>query len=322
MHTKQGKYSVCVLRGGPSSEYELSLDSGAHVLMNLEDTHHTHDTLIDREGRWFRNGKNVHPEQTFWDIDVVFNALHGEYGEDGRVQKILEAHSIPYTGSSAFSSALALNKHTAKKFFKTHGIKTPLSRLIKKNDSTKSIAMNLFNSMPLPLIVKPVSLGSSLGVRVANDFKELLDALEYAFSYSDELLVEEYINGKVLSCGVIEGFRGKELYALPPVHIRLPEDKVFLEYEKRHVLLYEIPAQISAEDKIKIQEAALLAHSILGLRHYSQSDFILCEKRGLFLLETNSLPHIGHKAPFVNALEAVGSSTGEFVNHIIGLALS
>ncbi len=312
---------VCVLRGGPSHEYDISLDSGAHVLMSIENKYHTHDVLIDKKGCWFRNGKQVRPEQAFWDADVVFNALHGEYGEDGRVQKILEAHSIPYTGSDSFSSALAINKHTAKKFFKAHGIKTPFSRLIKKENNIKSLAMDLFNSMPLPLILKPVALGSSIGVIAAFDFNELVEALEYAFSFSEELIVEEYLNGKVISCGVIEAFRGKELYALVPVEIKVPPGEIFLRYEKRHALTYEAPAKISPSDRDRIQEAALLAHSVLGLRHYSQSDFILTERRGLYLLETNSLPHIGAKATFVDALEAVGSSTSEFIDHVIGLVL-
>lgn len=311
---------VCVLRGGPSYEYELSLDSGSYVLMSLEDRKNVYDVLIDKKGGWFRDGKSIRPEQAFFDIDVVFNALHGAYGEDGRIQKILEAYSVPYTGSDSFSSAIAMNKHTAKKFFRTNGIKTPFSKLIKKDDSIKNIAMNIFNSMPLPVIIKPVAMGSSLGITTAFNFCDLEDVLEYAFSVSDELIAEEYIVGKVISCGVIESFRGEDLYALVPVYIKIPEGSVFLEYEKRHALEYEVPAQINKEDKIKIQEAALLAHTVLGLRHYSQSDFIL-SKKGLFLLETNSLPHLGQKSPFIEALRAVGSDTKEFVEHVIELTL-
>jgi len=297
------------------------MDSGSHILMSLEGHHHTHDVLIDKEGHWFRNGKRISPEKAFWDIDVVFNALHGEYGEDGSVQKILEAHAIPYTGSDSFSSALAINKYTAKKFFKAHGIKTPFSKLVKKDDDINNIAMNLFNSMPLPLIIKPVALGSSIGVIAAFDFNELEEALRYSFSFSDELIIEEYLTGKVISCGVIEGFREQDLYSLVPVEIKMEPGEIFLKYENRHALTYEAPAKISSEEKKQIQDAALLAHSILGLRHYSQSDFVLTERRGLYLLETNSLPHIGQKAPFVEALEAVGSCTDEFVEHVITLAL-
>ncbi len=314
-------YKICVIRGGPGQEYDLSLDTGSYVKMQLEDTEAPEDILIDREGRWIRNGKGVRPEQALWDIDVAFNALHGEYGEGGEVQKIFEAHHVPYTGSEAFSCQMSLNKHAAKKFFKAHGIKTPFSRVVEKNDTPANIAMNLFYSMPLPMIIKPLSGMASHGVEVVFDFPELEAALTRAFRWSDKLLLEEYIQGTVVSCGVIEHFRDQELYALIPVEIPLPKGEAFLDYERRNELTYNVPASITLEEKKKVQEFSLLAHVALGLRHYSQSDFIISPKRGVYLLETNALPHLGNKSIFMTGLEAVGSNADEFVDHIVGLAL-
>jgi len=318
MNSISPKKKIGVVRGGSGQEYNFSYDSGAHVLMSLEKTHSTKDILIDKEGNWLVGGKYQKPEIALWDVDLVFNALHGTYGEGGQMQDLFEAHSLPYTGSDSFSSASSLYKQTAKKFFKVYGLRLPFSKYYSRIDANiTNLVMEIFNTLPLPLIVKPANLGFSIGVRMVSSFQELESAVTHAFSFGDAIIVEEYINGRVLTCGVIEGYREQDLYVLAPVEIKLPTNTIFLEYEKRGLMEYIVPAYIKMEEKIEIQEMAKLAHRILGLRQYSASDFILSPTRGIFLLETNSLPYLGSHTPFVASLEALGSSRDEFVQHII-----
>ena len=117
-----------MLRGGPSNEYEVSLKTGANIIKSLSEKYSPVDVFIDKKGVWHINGVAYEPHEVFKKIDVAFNALHGEYGEDGKVQKILDTFSIHYTGSKSLSSAIGMNKALAKNIFKSHGIKTPVSQ--------------------------------------------------------------------------------------------------------------------------------------------------------------------------------------------------
>jgi len=320
MFSTSRKKKIGVVRGGPSHEYNFSLDTGAHVLMCLEDECDTKDILIDKDGKWIVAGKYTNPEKALWDLDVVFNALHGAYGEDGKIQDILEAHSIPYTGSDSFSSASALNKQTAKKFFKAYGLETPFYKMFSREEGRDAdIALGIFNTFPLPLIIKPASSGASFGINSVFNFTDLEKAVAHAFQYGDTILAEEYIDGVAVTCGVVEHYRDRELYTPFPVQIKLPHKSIFLEYEKNNPIEYMVPAPIGKVENENIQELSKLAHRILGLRHYSASDFIISPGRGIFLLETNSLPHLGSHSPFVSALEALGSSRDEFIKHILSL---
>lgn len=323
MMNSRNKKTIGVARGGPSAEYEFSLDTGSHALMALEGEYNTRDILIDKEEKWIVSGKYTTQESALWDLDSVFNALHGAYGEDGGLQDILEAHSIPYTGSDSFSSCSSLHKGIAKKFFNAHGLKTPHSKIFTSEEETaEEIALGVFGSFPLPMIVKPVHGGGSFGVRPVTSFGELESAIRHALQYDKSIMVEEYIKGVVVTCGVVENFRDNELYTLMPVQIKMPPNTIFLAYEKTIPVEYIVPAPIKREDKMRIEELARLAHRILGLRHYSSSDFIISPNRGIFLLETNSLPHLGTRSPFISSIEAVGSSRTEFIRHILSLVMT
>ena len=318
--TKEKKKKIAVMRGGANHQAKWSMDTGAQVLMTLEPIYDTKDILVDKNSRWVVEGKYVRPEHALWDVDLVFNALHGSYGEDGTLQEILEAHTKPYTGSGSFSSFSSLNKHIAKKFFKAHGLKTPLHRIIHKDAGTAGeISLSLFSTFPLPLIVKPVHGGGLYGIYFVSDFNELEEAIQKVFTIENQAIVEEYIKGDVISCAVIEKYRDYEFYSTLPVEMHLPPSHVFTGIDNGSVLEYSVPARIGLKDNEKIQEYAKLSHQVLGLRHYSQSDFIISPMRGVFLLETNALPHLGLRSPFISALEAVGSSRDEFIHHVISL---
>lgn len=317
------KIRVAVLRGGPSSEYDVSLVTGGSVLKALQDKYHTKDVLIDKSGVWHMDGLPVHPEKVCRNVDVVFNAMHGEYGEDGKVQQILNLFSVPYTGSEAFASSVAMNKSLTKDVFKRHGIKTPLGFVFDHSESPINIASIVFKKVSPPWIVKPVSGGSSVGTSLTKTFKELERGIMKAFGFGEKIIIEEFISGKEATCGVVENFRDQKHYALFPVEIIKPEHRDFFDYEcKYDGTTREIcPGNFSKEIKEEIQNSAIKIHDTMGLRHYSRSDFIVNPKRGVYALEVNTLPGLTPESLFPKSIKAVGCSYEGFLEHLISLAL-
>ncbi len=313
---------IGVLRGGPSSEYEVSLKTGGNVLKELGDTHSPIDIFISKDGKWHIQGIERSPERILRQVDVVWNGLHGTFGEDGGVQHILDIHGIPYTGSKKFESAIAMNKWLTKEKLKSHGVKTPVAMLVRREDSLVEKAEEVFNSIPHPLIVKPVSGSSSVGLHVTQSFNELLSALEEVLATEDSALVEECISGKEATCGVVQNFRQKEVYTLPPVEIIPPKGKLFDYESKYNGQSQEIcPGNFSDSEKREIERIAGLVHSALGLSHYSRSDFIVTPRRGIYFLEVNTLPGLTEESLFPKSLKTVGVSFKEFLDHVLKLAI-
>lgn len=315
--------TIAVLRGGPSPEHDVSLRTGASVLealRGLSGEFQHRDIFIDRGGAWHVRGVPISPERSLAGVDIVWNALHGAYGEDGTVQRLLERSGVAYTGSAVYASSVSLNKPLAKKLLAEHGIRTPYSALLDVSSTLESDMLALFRRMPQPSVVKPIHSGSSLGVSVARDFGEFRLAVRLGFEYAPKVLVEEYIQGKEITCAVLEGFRGQSLYALPPVE--------FLPSEKYNVMSYEekcsggvlrCPSSLSVQETKAVQDLAVDIHTLLGLRHYSRGDFIM-SRNGTYFLETNSLPGLEPVSPFVQSLSAVGVSFPEFIRHVLALA--
>lgn len=317
------KLNVAVLRGGPSSEYDVSLITGASIIANLDkDKYTVFDILVDKNGTWHRQGFEKLPAEALYDIDLAILGFHGEYGEDGKVQKILDAIHIPYTGSNAVGSALAMNKILAKEVYKKAGLKIANQVVVESNGDLQNQAQDIFKNFPLPVVVKPHASGSSVGVQVVRDFKALLSALIEASKYSEKVLVEQYIRGREATCGVIDNFRGEDYYALLPVEIIPPKDAGFFSKEvKYNGETKEIcPAQFDDEIAKQIQDMAILAHKSLGLRHYSRSDFIVTEKGMVYILETNSLPGLTEQSLFPKSLVAVGSNLAQFLDHLVSIS--
>ncbi len=319
---------VGVLRGGPSAEHEVSLQSGAHVLdvlrRRLDTKYHPTDILIDKRGVWHIDGLPVDPVRLHSSVDVVFNALHGSYGEDGKIQSILETHHIPFTGSGSLGSAVGMNKLLTKQAFAAHGIKSPYAKEVDADgilSDAQEIAHTLFRLFLLPAVVKPASSGSSVGVSVVRSFAELVPALRQAAAHGGTVIIEEFIPGTEATCGVIEGFRGHDLYTLPPVEIR--PHAGFFDYEAKYAGKSQeiVPATFSEHIKRSLEGLAATIHRSLGLRHYSRSDFIIHPRRGIYVLEVNTLPGLTGESLMPKALRAVGSDTHELIDHVIRLAV-
>src|SRR3989338_1366462 len=206
---------VGVLRGGAPDEYDVSLKTGSQVLKHLpENKYHPFDMLIDREGIWYLSGFPITLDTLRYKIDVVFNALHGYYGEDGKVQQFLENLHIPYTGSGPLASALAMNKKLAKNKFNELGIKTPLVYIISEGLNYNQIANDIFNKISPPWIIKPISGGSSIGIRIVKTISDLILILKEIDNDKHNFIVEQFIQGREATCGVIQDFRGDNLYSL------------------------------------------------------------------------------------------------------------
>ena len=316
---------VGVVRGGPSSEYEVSLKTGGEVLRHLPSKYKGYDVLIAKDGRWHLNGFSKEPARIADKVDVFFNALHGEYGEDGRVQQVFESFNAPYTGSEIIPSVLAMKKHRANELFNRAGMKTPRSLVFKRDDfvfeSTEDIASEVFNSI-LPIwIVKPSSLGSSIGVSICKSFTDLMEGIEKAFSCDSTILVEEFMKGREATCGVLENFRGQNVYAFPPIEIIPPEER-FFDYEAKYDgSTREIcPAGFEHSVKREIENLAIRAHQILGCRHYSRTDFII-SKRGIYVLEINTLPGLTSQSLLPKAAREAGLQFPDLLDHVLKLAL-
>ncbi|OGZ09257.1 MAG: hypothetical protein A3D67_01275 [Candidatus Lloydbacteria bacterium RIFCSPHIGHO2_02_FULL_51_22] len=321
------RIKVGVLRGGPSSEYDVSLKTGAAVLKNLPDTYEPADIFIDKKGVWHTRGITTSPERILPHLDVAFIALHGKFGEDGQVQRLLDTHRVPYVGSEAVPSAWGLNKHIAKNVFKNHGLRVPYHLLLRSSlegggGISEREIVEAYRRIPQPSVVKPVDGGSSLGVYFARSFFEFKNALKNAALHSPTVLVEEFIPGTEATCAVVEGYRGEALYALPPIEIIPAPGSAFFDYQAKYGgASQEIcPASFPAPVKREIENMARVAHKALGLRHYSRSDFIV-SRRGVYLLETNSLPGLTEQSLLPKAASVVGLSFPDFLDHVLTLAL-
>jgi len=294
------KIRVGVLRGGPSHEYDVSLQSGEHVLSLLRkmpDTYEPVDIFISKDGDWHHGGLKTPPHKVLLHTDVVWNAMHGAYGEDGQVQKILERLHIPFTGSNAVASAIAMNKHMAKDIFARHELLVPKHELVIEENFNDEMVAYIFRNYLQPVIIKPADNGSSIGMTLAHGVKEIKEAIKKTFGFSKKVLVEEYIKGKSVSCGVMENARGEKIYALVPM------------------------GDLSVVQNKNVEQTAKRAHEILGLKHYSQSDFVITPKGRVYLLETDSQPEFTDKSLLHKSLRATGWQPKDFVHHIIQLAL-
>jgi len=314
---------VAVLRGGPSSEHDVSLKSGHAVISALpEDMFTIRDIYIDKNGVWYERGRQTAPERVLSQIDVAFIALHGEYGEDGTLQRMLEMHGIPYTGSDSFSSKIAMHKVLAKERARELGLLTPKYHFVGENDDAEQAAAHIVRTFHQPVIVKPVSLGSSVGISIVGGYAPVLSAIQSLLPHGG-VLVEEVIIGKEATAGVVEGLRGEELYQLPPVEIIPPEEAAFFDKESKYNGTSQeiVPGRFSRTELNELMRQAAAMHTALGLRHYSRSDFIVSPK-GIYYLETNSLPGLTSESLLPKSLSAVGVSLPDFITHVLTKALS
>jgi|AGTN01.2.fsa_nt_gi D-alanine--D-alanine ligase len=243
--------------------------------------------------------------------DIVFLGLHGETGENGKLQAVFDMMGIRYTGTGYLGSALAMYKNVSKQIFSGNGIRMARGKVYSKAERA-----DIAGDFSLPLIVKPVSGGSSIGVTKAETPEALRAAIDGALKYEDEILVEEFIEGREFSCGIL-GER-----ALPIVEI-IPNEG-FYDYEHKYqagITKEVCPAELDEGSTKKIQQIALRAHRALGLNVYSRVDFILGKDGGIYCLEANTLPGMTPTSLIPQEARAAGMSYEQLCEEIIRLSL-
>ncbi|MDC1205279.1 D-alanine--D-alanine ligase [Candidatus Pacebacteria bacterium] len=316
---------VAVLRGGLSDEYEVSMNTGAGVLEALaESPYAVEDIIITKKGEWLKNGVVREPKDALAATDVVFIALHGAYGEDGTVQRLLDRLAIPYTGSGAYASALAMNKMLTKEHLKNKGVKmAPHMRVTKESGTNISRIVHTISSLFGPeYVVKPIAGGSSIGTAMANSPSSLVAAIEKVFETYDDLLVEERIRGREATCGVVENFRDQKVYRLPNIEIVPPHSADFFQADVKYTGETEeiCPGRFKTEEKNRIEELAHTIHDVMGLKQYSRSDFMVTDD-DIYFLEVNTLPGLTENSLVPKSLAAVGCSYKDFIEHLLTDAL-
>jgi len=298
---------ICILKGGISPEREISLKSGEAVEKGLREVGYKTFSLDTRREDFFNRLVKEKP-------DVVFIALHGPYGEDGTVQGVLELLGIPYTGSGVLSSALAMDKVGSKRIFASYDIPFPQFQVLEKRRKSR-----IKPELSLPLIIKPVRGGSTLGVSLAKDKAEIEKALEKAFCYDSScVIVEEYIQGREVTVGIIED---PEPRALPIIEI-LPKRELY-DYKAKYTdgfCEFITPAPLKKSDYLKAEKMALRAYQALGCRDFARVDMIIREGK-IYLLEVNTIPGMTEKSLLPRAARAEGISFPELMDKIVKSAL-
>jgi len=335
---------VNVVMGGPSAEYEVSLNSGSQVLTHIDRSKYSlravavnkdkqfyymdvGDTIPDvhnfsEPGSPFKGPFHPSASKEIWDdCDAAFLALHGEYGEDGVIQGYLEALGIPYTGSNVYASAVAMNKITSKFLYELNGIGVPEYSVYGINHPDVTIDA-IIKKHGFPCFLKCPQSGSSRLMGRVVDRGELESLLKELQESADDILVETSITGIELSCGVIDMPDGTTK-ALPPIEIRPAEASEFFDYTAKysHDGSTEIvPAPRPAELLKEIEDIAVKAHKILGCYGVSRTDFMYDNSK-LYVLETNTLPGMTSTSLLPKAFKAIGGTYAGLLDVLISSAL-
>ena len=294
---------VAVLMGGPGSERKVSLKSGEGVVDALRSIGAI-VTPVDVTSADFSVPAGTR---------VAFNVVHGTFGEDGQIQRILDARGIPYTGEGVRGSELAIDKIASKKRFVERGVPTAKSETIRGGARP---------TLPLPLVIKAPKEGSSVGVFIVKTQAELDDALAQAWKFGDELLVEEFIAGKELTVGIVGDL------ALPVIEIRALKD--FYNFDNKYPFLnpnaagadHLCPAPLDSATTKLVQETGLAAHRALDLEVYSRVDILLTDAGIPFVLEVNTIPGMTPVSLLPEAAAAAGISYAELCRRIIELSIA
>jgi D-alanine-D-alanine ligase len=299
---KLSEMHIGVLKGGPGAERDVSLATGAGVAKALRSLG-ANVTEVD-----VRDADFDLPA----DVDLAFIALHGTFGEDGQVQKILEDRGVAYTGEGVEGSRIAFDKILSKEKFEAQNVTTPEWEILTAGQRP---------SLALPLVIKPPRQGSTVGVQIVKKLDEIDDALAKATEYDEELLVEKFVPGRELTIGILGDL------ALPILEI-IPKGG-FYDFKNKYPFLnpsaggsaeHICPAPIPDEQTRRIQDLALRAHRSLGLKVYSRVDIMLPEQGEPSVLELNTIPGMTEVSLLPDAARAAGIEYPQLCARIIELS--
>ncbi len=305
------KLRIALIAGGKSGEREVSLAGAAGVAKALAPEKYEvrrYDPATDL-ARIVADAEG---------IDMAFILLHGPLGEDGTMQGFLDLLGIPYQGAGVLGSAMAMDKNLAKLLYRNAGLTVAAWEMARPEDARDP--GRLLAALSLPLVVKPVRQGSSLGMSIAATESELAQGLEKAFRFDREVMVEEYVRGREITGGVIGN---SELVALPLVEIIPGEGYAFFDYQAKYqpgASREVCPAELDPETTATAQGIALAAHRALQLRGYSRTDMIVAQD-GIYVLETNTIPGMTPTSLLPQAARAYGLDFPALLDRLIELAL-
>mgnify|MGYP001203695245 FL=1 len=300
---------VAVVMGGPSKEREISFLTGNAILAALQEKGYN-AVAIDLDPAHFVEQLKESGAK------VVFNAVHGLYGEDGRLQGVLEMLGVPYTGSGVLASALAMDKAYTKHLFENNHVPTARCLYLNKHDAV-SPKEQILKELGLPVVVKPVAQGSSIGVVIVKSEAELDSALEEAFSYGDRVLAEAFFKGKEVAAGVMMGEDGK---AIPMPLVLIEPHSGSYDFHSKYTkgaTTYTCPAPFSEETTQKLQQVAVAAYNALGCHGVARVDLMLADDGSCIALEVNSIPGMTATSLIPKAAAAMGISFPDLCEKIL-----
>ena len=295
---------IAVICGGPSSEREISLRSGKNIFEALKKLGYKNVELIDID-------KNISKVLIDKKIEVVYNAMHGRYGEDGCIQGLLEILEIPYTGCGVTASSVCMNKDYTKNVLRNFDIPLIKSVLIKKNEDYSE----KIKELKYPMMLKPVSEGSSLGMFKVSHEKEMEECFKKSLKYNQDVLVEEYLDGKSLTVGVLED--GDELFATEIIEFNTKTE--WYDYEAKYtagMTEFIIPAKLSDDMTQKVKDIAVKAFKACGCRGVSRVDFLVSDNVP-YVLEINTSPGMTDLSDLPAQSKAMGISYENLVQIIL-----
>ena len=349
------KINVAVLMGGRTAEHEVSLETGKVIVNALDKSkYNVKPVVITKEGRWLLPGGYIRQLEaadkkfeaadiqkpdivpistgmaldraTEEKVDVIFIAMHGPMGEDGTVQGLLELADIPYTGSNVLSSSLAMNKAMSRRIFQHAGLNVPQSLVFTVWDWDKdasAVVSKVLAEIGLPCVIKPVELGSSVGISIARTEEDFRDGFQAVLPYSNEVLIEEFLDGSEVTCAVLGAACGEEPIPLIPTQI-VPVTSEFFDYEAKYTpgATEEITPPRGMDEELlrEIQRTAVCAHKILCCGGMSRTDMIV--KNGVvYVLELNTIPGMTEVSLYPQAAKAAGIDFPELLSRIIQIAI-
>ncbi len=306
------KMHVALIAGGKSGEREVSLSGAVGVEKALDPKLFT----VSRYDPATDLASLVNDAEK---IDVAFILLHGLWGEDGTMQGLLDLLDIPYQGSGVMGSAIAMDKNLSKDLYRMSNLPVAEWEIVEKGREYSPVS--IVEKMGLPVVVKPVREGSSLGMTIAEREQDLAEGIATALKHGTQVMVEQFINGREITVGVLGN---QDLVALPIVEIIPGDEYTFFDYTAKYkpgASIEVCPAEIDDDIAHRAQKYGIMAHKALHLRGYSRTDMIIAEDGQLYLLETNTIPGMTPTSLFPQAAAEYGLDFPLLLERLIELAI-
>lgn len=322
------KKKIVVLFGGNTSEHLISCKSAGSILENIDtDKYDVIPVVISKTNKWYYYLDEINVIEK-WEtakikeinniidflntIDVVFPIIHGNTGEDGKLQGFFELFNIKYVGSSTLTNSICLEKEFTKIICNKYGIPTAKYIIVRKNDEIENIEL----PFSYPVIVKPVDSGSSIGINISKDKKQLIENINYALTFSNKIIIEEFIKARELECAVLIDDKG--------IHVsrvgEITYNSEFYDYDSKYINASNtyIPSNIDKKVEEKIQNYVKKIVKILGIKQISRVDFLYDEKKSkVYLIEVNTLPGFTKTSMYPELLKYNGVSYKDLITNLI-----